>query len=61
MTMDYAKSGNPKSAKDSLRHRDPGPKPVEGAPVKGSTKKPNVRPSKEELLARLKTGTKTPD
>lgn len=52
--MDYAKSGNPKLAKDIGRHRDPGPKPGEMTKVKGTTKVPNRRPSKEELLERMK-------
>ena len=55
--MDYGKSGNPKGAKDALRHRDPGPKPGEVAKPKGSTKKANLRPTKEELLARIKAAT----
>jgi hypothetical protein len=49
--MDYGKSGNPKGAKDLSRHKPTGhtlEKP------KGSTKVPNRRPSKEELLAKLK-------
>lgn len=49
--MDYGKSGNPKSAKDLTRHKPTGhalEKP------KGSTKVPNRRPTKEELLERMK-------
>jgi hypothetical protein len=49
--MDYAKSGNPRGGKDARRHKDVG---HELAKPKGSTKKPNLRPTKEELLARLK-------
>ncbi len=49
--MDYGKSGNPKGAKDLTRHR---PKGHDLATPKGSTKVPNRRPSKEELLERLK-------
>lgn len=49
--MDYGKSGNPKAAKDLSRQKDKGRDP---AKPKGSTKTPNRRPSKEELLERLK-------
>lgn len=49
--MDYGKSGNPKAAKDLSRQKDKGHQPTK---PKGSTKTPNLRPTKEELLARLK-------
>ncbi|MFN3971683.1 MAG: hypothetical protein ACK4GO_06080 [Gemmobacter sp.] len=50
--MDYGKSGNPKAAKDLARQKDKG---HALAKPKGSTKAPNTRPSREELLERLKT------
>lgn len=52
--MDYGKSGNPKNSKDASRQKDPSAAPGKTLRVKGSTKKPNLRPTKEELLARLK-------
>ncbi|MBN2631014.1 MAG: hypothetical protein JXR75_10810 [Rhodobacteraceae bacterium] len=52
--MDYAKSGNPKLSKDQGRQKDPNAKPGKVMKVKGSTKTPNLRPTKEELLERLK-------
>ena len=52
--MDYGKSGNPKMSKDHHRQQDPSARPGKELRVKGSTKQPNLRPGKEELLARLK-------
>ncbi|MGL6209595.1 MAG: hypothetical protein ACRC14_07185 [Paracoccaceae bacterium] len=52
--MDYGKSGNPKNTKDASRQKDPSAAPGKVLKVKGSTKIPNRRPSKEELLARMK-------
>jgi hypothetical protein len=43
--MDYGKSGNPKLAKDLFRHKS--------ADAKTDAAK-SARPSKEELLARMK-------
>jgi hypothetical protein len=56
--MDYGKSGNPKMSKDHNRQQDPSAKPGKALRVKGSTKTPNLRPSKEELLERLKAAVK---
>jgi hypothetical protein len=47
-TMDYSKSGGPKTAKNPTRHQ-------EGKPSKA--KPPGGRLSKEELLARMKAAT----
>ena len=45
--MDYGKAGNPKSGKNTPRHSEHN--------AKGTTKNPyGARPSKEELLARMK-------
>lgn len=52
--MDYGKSGNPKMSKDHNRQKDPSAQPGKDLRVKKSTKQPNLRPSKEELLARMK-------
>lgn len=52
--MDYGKSGNPKMSKDHNRQQDPSAKPGKALRVKKSTKTPNLRPTKEELLERLK-------
>jgi hypothetical protein len=43
--MDYGKSGNPKLSKDLFRHKSPDTK---------SEAKKGARPTKEELLARMK-------
>ncbi|MFN7225288.1 MAG: hypothetical protein ACK4MS_14845 [Paracoccaceae bacterium] len=53
--MDYAKTGNPKLSKDQGRQKDPSAKPGKALKAKAPTKTPNLRPSKEELLERLKT------
>jgi hypothetical protein len=55
--MDYAKSGNPKLSKDQGRQKDPSAKPGKELKAKASTKIPNKRPTKEELLERLKAKT----
>lgn len=52
--MDYGKSGNPKMSKDHSHQKDPSAQPGKALKVKGSTKTPNLRPTKEELLERLK-------
>ncbi|WP_103334376.1 hypothetical protein [Pseudotabrizicola formosa] len=52
--MDYAKSGNPKLSKDQGRQKDPSAKPGKELKAKAPTKIPNLRPSKEELLERMK-------
>jgi hypothetical protein len=52
--VDYGKSGNAKNSKDSAHQRDPSAVPGKMLKVKGSTKIPNPRPTKEQLLARLK-------
>lgn len=57
--MDYGKSGNPKLSKDQSRQKDPNAKPGKVLKVKGSTKTPNLRPSKEELLERMKAAKQT--
>ncbi len=57
--MDYGKSGNPKMSKDHNRQQDPSAKPGKELRVKKSTKQPNLRPSKEELLERLKAAKPT--
>ena len=61
--MDYAKSGNPKLSKDQGRQKDPNDKPGKVMKAKAPTKIPNRRPTKEELLERLKakTSDKTAD
>lgn len=52
--MDYAKSGNPKLSKDQGRQKDPSAKPGKELKAKAPTKIPNKRPTKEELLERMK-------
>lgn len=52
--MDYAKSGNPKLSKDQGRQKDPSAKPGKDLKAKAPTKIPNKRPTKEELLERMK-------
>ena len=52
--MDFGKSGNPKMSKDHSRQTDPNLKSGKVVTPKGSTKITNTRPSKEELLARMK-------
>ena len=56
--MDYAASGNPKLSKDLSRQSDPNLKSGKVARPKGSTKVPNLRPTKEKLLARMKAAAK---
>jgi len=52
--MDFSKSGNPKMGKDKSRQTDPNLKSGKVMTPKGSTKVPNLRPTKEELLSRIK-------
>ena len=52
--MDYGKSGNPKMSKDHGRQKDPSAQPGKALKPKGSTKTPNLRPTREELLERMK-------
>ena len=52
--MDYAKSGNPKLSKDQGRQKDPSAQPGKELKAKAPTKIPNKRPTKEELLERMK-------
>ena len=54
--MDYGKSGNPKMSTDHNRQKDPSARAGKELRVKKSTKQPNLRPTREELLERLKAG-----